>query len=271
MFEGEAVVITGGSSGIGKHLARAFLAAGAEVTIVAHQAERLQEALGELKAVSASITALQCDVSDVGQVRDMAARQLETRPPGILINNAGYATYTPVEQTSSEEIASLIGVNLLGAMYCAREFLPAMIAARKGRIVNVSSVAGKLVITPNATYCAAKHGLVAWSEALAAEVDRFGIKIHVICPGRVETAFFDHPTFKARPPSRVTSFQVSLDRVTEATMHALESGRFLTYVPRSFGLAAWVNGIAPGPSRRLLARVNRSRIAALYDRVRTPS
>jgi short-subunit dehydrogenase len=271
MFEGETVVITGGSSGIGKHLARAFLAAGADVTIVAHQADRLQEALEELKAVSGRITALQCDVSDAGQVRDMVARQLEVRTPDILINNAGYATYTPVEQTSSEEIASLIGVNLLGAMYCAREFLPAMIAAGRGRIVNISSVAGKLIITPNATYCAAKHGLVAWSEALAAELDRFGIKVLVVCPGRVETPFFDHPTFKARPPSRVTSFCVSLDKVTEATMRAVESNRFLTYVPRSFALAAWVTGIAPGPSRRLLAQVNRSRIAALYDRMRTPS
>ena len=159
------------------------------------------------------------------------------------------------------------GVNLLGAMYCTREFLPGMIARGGGRIVNISSVAGKVVITPNATYCAAKHGIVAWSEALSAELHRFGIRVHVVCPGRVETPFFDHPTFQARPPSRLTNFHVSLDKVTQATMKAVEENRFLTYVPRSLGLAAWAVGIAPGASRRLVARVNRSRIAALYDRV----
>jgi short-subunit dehydrogenase len=267
MFEGETVVITGGSSGIGKSLARAFLRAGAEVTIVGNQPERLQQALEELKAISGSVTALPCDVSDLRQVRELVGQQEKVRAPGILINNAGFATYTPVEQSSSEEIASLIGVNLLGAMYCTREFLPGMIARGGGRIVNISSVAGKLVITPNATYCAAKHGLVAWSEALSAELHRFGIGVHVVCPGRVETPFFDHPTFKARPPSRVTSFRVSLDKVTQATMQAVQQNRFLTYVPRSFGLAAWLTGLAPGASRRLVARVNRSRIAALYDRV----
>ena len=267
MFEGDAVVVTGGSSGIGKSLARAFLSAGAEVTIVGNQLERLQQALEELKAISGNVTALPCDVADLRQVRELVQSQEQVRVPDILINNAGFATYNPVEQSSAEEITSLIGVNLLGSMYCTREFLPGMIARRGGRIVNISSVAGKLVITPNATYCAAKHGIVAWSEALSAEVHRFGIGVHVVCPGRVETPFFDHPTFKARPPSRLTNFHVSLDKVTQATMKAVEENRFLTYVPRSLGLAAWAVGIAPGASRRLVARVNRSRIAALYDRV----
>jgi short-subunit dehydrogenase len=172
-----------------------------------------------------------------------------------------------VEQASSEEIESLIAVNLLGTMYVTREFLPSMIARGHGRIVNISSVAGKLVITPNATYCAAKHGMVAWSDALSAELHQFGITVQVVCPGRVDTAFFDHPSFEARPPSRITSFTVPLEKVTRATMDAMGSQRFLTYVPRWFGLVAWVSGLAPATSRRLIGHVNRSRIAALYDRV----
>jgi short-subunit dehydrogenase len=270
MFEGESVVITGGSSGIGKSLARAFLRAGAEVTIVGNQPERLQEALEELKAIKAisgSVTALQCDVSDLRQVREMVARQVEIGAPDILINNAGFATYTSVEQASSEDIERLMGVNLLGAMYVTREFLQSMVARRRGRIVNISSVAGTLIITPNATYCAAKHGLVAWSEALSAELHRFGVTVQVVCPGRVETPFFDHPTFEARPPSRVTSLTVPLEHVTRATMDAVASDRFLTYVPRWFGLATWMTGVAPAVSRRLVGHWNRSRIAALYDRV----
>src|SRR5207237_10769693 len=109
--------------------------------------------------------------------------------------------------------------NLLGAMYVTREFLGSMVARQRGRIVNISSVAGKLIITPNATYCAAKHGLVAWSEALSAEFHRFGITVQVVCPGRVETPFFDHPSFAGRPASRITSLSLPLERTTRATMH----------------------------------------------------
>ena len=267
MFENDTVVITGGSSGIGKALALAFLGAGARVTIVANQPARLEDALQEMKAVSTMATALQCDVSDLTQVRELVARQMDVAPPDILINNAGFATYTPVEQASSEEISALVGVNLLGAMYVTREFLPWMIAQRRGRIVNISSVAGKIVITPNATYSAAKHGMVAWSDALSAELHQFGITVQVVCPGRVETPFFDHPSFAARPPSRSTSFSVPIEKVTRATMDALASNRFLTYVPRWFGLAVWMSGLAPATAHRVIGRVNRSRIAALYDRV----
>jgi short-subunit dehydrogenase len=267
MFQDDTVVITGGSSGIGKALALAFLRAGAHVTIVGNQPARLEDALQEMKAVSAMATALQCDVSDLTQVRELVARQMDLAPPDILINNAGFATYTPVEQASSEEIGALVGVNLLGAMYVTREFLPSMIARRRGRIVNISSVAGKIIITPNATYCAAKHGLVAWSDALSAELHQFGITVQVVCPGRVETPFFDHPSFAARPPSHITGFSVPIEKVTRATMDALASNRFLTYVPRWFGLAAWISGLAPATARRLIGHVNRSRIAALYDRV----
>jgi short-subunit dehydrogenase len=266
MFQDDTVVITGGSSGIGKALALAFLRAGARVTIVGNQPARLEDALQEMKAVSPMATALQCDVSDLTQVRELVARQMDVAPPDILINNAGFATYTPVEQASSEEISALVGVNLLGAMYVTREFLPSMIARRRGRILNISSVAGRITITPNATYCAAKHGLVAWSDALSAELHQFGITVQVVCPGRVETPFFDHPSFAARPPSRTTSFSVPIEKVTRATMDALASNRFLTYVPRWFGLAARISGLAPATAHRLIGHVNRSRIAALYDR-----
>jgi short-subunit dehydrogenase len=267
IFRDETVVVTGGSSGIGRALALALLAEGARVTIVGNQPTHLEDALQEMKEVSPAVTALQCDVSDLAQVRELVARQTEAGPPDILVNNAGFATYTPVEQASSEEIEALIGVNLLGAMYVTREFLPSMIDRHRGRIVNISSVAGKLVITPNATYCAAKHGMVAWSAALSAELDWFGITVQVVCPGRVETPFFEHPSFEARPPSRVTSFSVPIEKVTRATMAAMASRRFLTYVPRWFGLVAWVSGLAPGASHRLMGHVNRSRIAALYERV----
>src|ERR1700731_1423554 len=101
MFENDTVVITGGSSGIGKALALAFLRAGARVTIVGNQPARLEDALQEMKAVSTQATALQCDVSDLTQVRELVARQMDVAPPFVVIKTACFATYTLPEQPSS--------------------------------------------------------------------------------------------------------------------------------------------------------------------------
>ena len=79
-----------------------------------------------------------------------------------------------------------------------------MITKRRGHIVNIASVAGLFTLTPNAVYGAAKSGIVAWSRALRVELDRYGVGVSVVCPGRVETPFFDHETFKRRKERRET-------------------------------------------------------------------
>ena len=148
-------------------------------------------------------------------------------------------------------------------MRCTRAFLPQMIARRSGAVVNMASIAGRLILTPNGTYTAAKHGLVAWSETLRYELMRFGLQVNVICPGRVETAFFDHPTFKARahrPESRLT---ITLDDVADATIGAIERNRAITYVPRSLGLVVWLMNALPFITRPLSARLQVNRVASM--------
>ena len=96
-----------------------------------------------------------------------------------------------------------------------------MIAKSSGQIVNVASIAGRLVITPNCTYTAAKHGLVALSEALRYELGYFGIKVNVVCPGRIETPFFDHETFQQREKRPETKYTVPIEKVSRGIIRAI--------------------------------------------------
>lgn len=260
------LLITGGSSGIGKQLAADLLVAGSKVIIVSDKPDRLAEAIEELKSISAHVYGVQCDVGDYESVKRMQEQVLSRYGcPDILINNAGFATYRTFENTEMEEIERLISVNLLGAMRCARVFLPEMIARQSGVIVNMASISGRLLLTPNGTYGAAKHALVAWSESLRAELAHFNIQVNVICPGRVETPFFDHETFKSRAHRPETRFTITLKDVSRATQRAIIHNRFLTYVPWTLGLLVWLSNALPFLVKPIWRRLILSRIRAIYN------
>lgn len=261
----EKVLITGGSSGIGKQLAEDFLRRGAHVTIVSNNAAKLQSARSELAAISRSICALACDVAELGEVRRMAEEYLfQFGPPNVLVSNAGFAVYRLFEEMPAEEIERLLRVNFVGGCLITREFLPAMVAAGRGNIVVMASIAGRLVMTPCGVYSAAKHGLVAWAHTMKLELNQTGVRIHVICPGRVETDFFAHETFVQRERRAETRFTVPLETVSRATIAAIQKNRFMTYVPRSYGLLVWLAHSFPFPVRMLLDRLMEKRVRSLF-------
>jgi hypothetical protein len=233
--------------------------------IVSHDAERLATAAAELRSIGPNVEAVQADVADAGSVSRMADKVMAgIGCPDILVNNAGLATYRTFEQMDPSEIELLVSVNFLGALRCTKAFLAAMIARRSGTIVNMASIAGRIPMTPNGTYSAAKHGLVAWSETLRYEVARYGISVSVICPGRVETPFFDHPTFRERVPRRETRQTITLDDVSGATLDAVAHRRFLTYVPRSLGFVVWAINALPLVARPLYRILMSRRVADMY-------
>jgi len=254
------VLITGGSSGIGKHLARTLLTRGDEVVIAAEGEERLRAAAAELAAVAPRVEAIACDVADPAAVRGMVDAVLARGCPDVVVNSAGFAVYRTFEQSPIEEIERLVQVNLVGALRCIHGFLPAMIARGSGHVVNVASVAGLMPITPCATYGAAKHGLVGISQALRWELRDLGVQVHLVCPGRVETAFFDHETFRRRPHRPETERTLPIEAVSAAIVTAVERGRFLTVVPRALGLAIWARNVAPWLLDPLLGRLLRARV-----------
>jgi 3-oxoacyl-[acyl-carrier protein] reductase len=181
------VVITGGSRGIGFATAHAFLAAGARVAICARDAARLERARTELGAPE-RLYAQAADVANAREVcafLDQAAAALG--PVHVLVNNAGVLYAGAFAEEPHESIDALIDVNLKGVMHATRAVLPAMLARGKGVIVNVSSGAGLTGFGQIVSYCAAKFGVVGFSEALSEELRGSGVRVHALCPGRVAT------------------------------------------------------------------------------------
>jgi short-subunit dehydrogenase len=264
-WSGRRVLITGGSSGIGKHLAAELLRRGAVVGIVADDARRLETAEAELKQISPQVWSHRCDVAVLDDVRTMARAYRERfDAPEVLINNAGYAVYYTFEQTRPEEIHRLVDVNFVGAALVTREFLPDMIRTGGGRIVMIASIAGRIPLTPCGVYSAAKHGLVALAQTLRVEVARFNVRLHVVCPGRVETDFFAHESFTTRAHRAETERTIPIESVTQSVLDAVARNRFMTHVPRWYGLLAWLFAAAPAVCGPVLRRLLTARVEALY-------
>jgi NAD(P)-dependent dehydrogenase (short-subunit alcohol dehydrogenase family) len=181
------ILITGCSSGIGRATAIEAAARGHRVFATARNPETLRdlESRGRIRALA-------LDVTDAASIRDAVNSVLaETGHVDALVNNAGYGQYGAAEDVTAEEWRRQFDVNLFGAIEAARAVLPAMREKRRGTIVNVSSVAGKIAIPFAAPYCASKHALEAFSDALRVEVAPFGIRVAVIEAGPIETRFAD--------------------------------------------------------------------------------
>jgi uncharacterized protein len=265
-FEGRLVAITGGSSGIGFAIAQRLVELGARIVLIAEEPHKLDLAVDALGGAPGQVSSITCDIGDPAAVRDaMATLQREHGVPDVLINNAGFAVYRAFEQSDAAEIERLFSVNFAGHMLCTKAVLDGMIARRQGHIVNIASVAGLFTLTPNAVYGAAKSGIVAWSRALRVELDRYGVGVSVVCPGRVETPFFEHETFTRRKERSETALTVPLPAVVEAVLDAIRRNRELVTVPRYWGWFARALHVVPLGLRAHHA-LQRRRVDDLYQR-----
>ena len=264
-FATKLVVITGGTSGIGFALARELSRRKATVVVLADKADSVLRAVTELRAGSSWVHGYVCDIGIPDQVSDTCAQVIaEHGVPDILINNAGYAIYRTFEQEDPSEVERLMSVNFGGAVRTTKAFMAGMVRRRSGHIVNMASIAGVLPLTPCALYGAAKHGMVGWSQCIAPELIRFGIDVTVVCPGRVETSFFDHASFRSRPHRKETEATVPLAAVVAVTIDAILRRQRIRCVPRRYGMLAWAYN-ALGPLVRIpFNKLVRSRVEDLY-------
>jgi NAD(P)-dependent dehydrogenase (short-subunit alcohol dehydrogenase family) len=177
-------VVTGAGRGIGAAIAGRLAELGADVTLMGRDMARLEAVAAALPKARA----VPCDVTDEGAVGAAFARAAEPAgEPGLLINNAGAVVTAPLARTTAEQFRAMLEVNLTGAFLCSRAVLPAMTAAGFGRIVNIASTAGLKGYAYVAAYCAAKHGLVGLTRALALETAAAGITVNAVCPGYSDT------------------------------------------------------------------------------------
>jgi len=179
-FTGRVAVVTGGASGIGRAVAMDLATAGARV-FVADLNEPVDGA-GEW---------IRTDVADAGSAAALAGTvNVRAGPPQVLVNAAGWDRIGPFAEMEGELIERIVRINLLGAMQVCRAFLPAMLDARGGAIVNVASDAGRVGSSGETAYAGAKGGVIAFTKSLAREGARYGVRANCVCPGPTDTPLF---------------------------------------------------------------------------------
>ncbi|TCA47822.1 SDR family oxidoreductase [Rhizobium leguminosarum bv. viciae] len=192
-IENKVVVITGASSGLGEATARHLAERGATVVIGARRLDRIEALAAELNAQGYKVVAVQTDVTDRDQVKnlvDITVKQFGRID--VMLNNAGLMPLAPLERLKVDEWDRMIDVNIKGVLYGIAAALPHMKAQKSGHIINVSSVYGH-VVDPGATvYCATKHAVRALSEGLRKEVKPYNIRTTIISPGAVSTELLEH-------------------------------------------------------------------------------
>lgn len=190
LFTDQIAVVTGGSRGIGKAIARTLAQEGCKIVITARNPEELKQAEQEISQHNSEVLAVQADVRNVKDIQELV-RAVNKRfgAADILINNAGIGMFKEVLNLEEEDFRAILETNLFGTFYCTKYFLPGMIEKQRGHIINIGSLAGKNSFAGGSAYCASKHALISFAECLMLEVRHSNIKVTTICPGSVQTEF----------------------------------------------------------------------------------
>jgi NAD(P)-dependent dehydrogenase (short-subunit alcohol dehydrogenase family) len=253
----ETVLITGVSTGIGAAAARAAAAAGAHV----FGSVRRPEAASVLRAeLGSKFTPLVFDVRDadaVGRAAHVVRAALGGKRLGGVVNNAGVALPGPLAVQPIAEFREQIEVNVIGPLIVTQAFLPLLgtdpaLRGAVGRVVNVSSVAGKLGAPFLGGYAAAKHALEGMSESLRRELMLFGIDVVIVAPGAVATPIWDKAEAMPEEPYAATPYAAALRRFRD---FALKSGR-AGYPPEKVGAVIWTALTTERPALRYPVVIN---------------
>ena len=186
-------LITGASRGVGEALAWKLAGEGHSVAALARSGDKLQELAGRAQEEGLPGTIIACpvDLRDPAAVSECVHSLEEKSPIEVLINNAAVVQNIPFAEQSLERLDAIVDSNLKGTMYCTHAVLQHMIPRKAGRIVNISSVAGVRGIPGQASYCASKHGMVGFADALTQELIPHNIQVATICPGAIDTPLWD--------------------------------------------------------------------------------
>jgi NAD(P)-dependent dehydrogenase (short-subunit alcohol dehydrogenase family) len=210
-FRDRVVVITGGSRGLGLVLARAFAAERARLTLLArdaHELDRARRLIEEEHGVE--VLALPCDVRRRDDIRAAVARVLETWAGiDVLVNNAGVIQVGPLEHMREEDFQNAMATHFWGPLHLMMEVVPAMRRRGFGRIVNISSIGGRVAVPHLAPYSASKFALTGLSDAVRAELARYGIRVTTVCPGLMRTGSPVNADMKGQHEAEYAWFAIS--------------------------------------------------------------
>jgi len=234
-LEGQRVLVTGASSGLGRHFAVTLAKAGAAVAVAARSTEKLVDSAEEIRGLGGSATAVTLDVTDAASVHEAVARaEADMGPITTLVNNAGVVVSKPLFEHDENDWDRVVDTNLKGAWLVAQEVARRMVAhGRGGGIINIASILGLRVVGGLPEYCASKAGLIHLTKVLALELARHKIRVNAIAPGYIRTdlnrGFFESEAGQAmvrRIPQRRVGEPRDLDGAL--LLLASDASRYMT-------------------------------------------
>jgi NAD(P)-dependent dehydrogenase (short-subunit alcohol dehydrogenase family) len=266
-LRGKTVLITGGSRGLGLVLAREFAREGARVAICARDSRELERARADLSGRGAQVLAVPCDVTDKAQVSELT--QIVRDRFGridVLVNNAGVIQVGPMEVMTLEDYDEAMRTHFWAPLYATLAVLPEMRRRRDGRIINISSIGGKISVPHLLPYSASKFALVGLSEGLRAELAKDNIAVTTVCPGLMRTGSPRNAFFKGRHRAEYAWFNIS-DSLPVTSMNAKRAARQIISACKhgdaevilsiQAELAVRFHGLFPGLTADILGNVNR--------------
>jgi short-subunit dehydrogenase len=251
------VVVTGASSGIGAATARALAGRGARVALVARDQQRLCEVERQITSTQGHATVYSADLADVAATAGLAADVIAREGlPDVLINNAGAGRWLTVEETPPEAVASMMAVPYFAAFNLTRAFLPGMRRRGSGCVLNVTSVASRLVWPGATAYMAARCAMLSFSESLRAELEGSGVRVTTAILGTVDTPYWSHnPGSEQRlPRAGSNTRRLTADEAARALVGGIERGARQIVLPRVFRLILLMNALAPRTTTRIMSR-----------------
>ena len=232
---GKVAIVTGASSGIGAATAVELGRRGASVVLAARRTSQLAERAREVVQAGGRATVIPTDVTDPEQVRKLVEKTIQAWDRvDVLVNNAGMFWRRPLARTSAAEVAAVVNVNLLGAMFATRAVLPAMLERGSGSIISVGSLSGRVAMEP--LYSATKYGLRGFSLALRRQLAETGLSVSLVSPGNIRTDMTSHL------PGALPGPELVARTIADLVLHP----RREVVIPRMHYTIAWLEQASGG-------------------------
>ena len=263
---GSVVLITGGSRGLGFALAHEFGRHGCRLALCARDADELTRAREDLQASGYEVYTSVCDLTDTAQVNRLVAEvTAHYGQVDILVNNAGIIEVGPVQNMQRKDFEDAMNVDFWGVLDTILAVLPQMQARKSGRIVNITSIGGKVAFPHLLPYAAAKFAATGLSEGLHSELQRDGITVTTIVPGLLRTGSYFNALFKGNKTGEFVWFSlgdtlpggsISAERAAREIVAATRRGSAERILSVPASLLSRLNGIAPSTTGHLLTLIN---------------
>ena len=218
-LEGKISIITGGGTGIGLGIARAFVKEGAKVVLAARNLPRLEEAANELQGLGGTVEVVPTDVTQEAEVQSLFSKTMDTFGRlDIQVNNSGAFDGGPIDEITLETWNKVIGVNLTGVFLCTREAMRIMKKQKGGRIINIGSISSRMPRMNSAPYTSSKHAVIGLTKSTALEGRPYGISAGALHPGNVEVEWRAKSTTSMDQESMMTPDDIAVAALAMAVL-----------------------------------------------------